>query len=133
MAKVNPYQIDQKEKYVVVNDMFEVVSSLKNKKDISSFFLGLLTPSEALMVARRIQVAKMIIDGHSYEEIRKKLGVGNSNIQQIDRWIHGDGEDFTNLIKSKVGKVDKKRKRNYNPESLLDKYPYHRLIRSLFE
>lgn len=130
--KVNPYQIDQKEKYVVINDMFEVISSLRSKNDIANFFLGLFTPGEALMLARRIQVAKMITDGSSYEEIRKKLGVGNNNIQQVDRWIHGDGADFMKLIKSKVGKIEDESRKNYNPESLLDKYPYHKLIKNLF-
>lgn len=130
--KVNPYQIDPKEKYIVVSDMFEVISGLGSKKEIANFFLGLFTPSEALMIARRIQIAKMILDGYGYDDIRKKLKVGNNNIQQIDRWIHEDGLDFSNLIKSKVGKQNKKTKNSYNTESLLDKYPYHRFIRSLF-
>lgn len=135
MAKVNPYQIDSKKKYIVINDMFEVISGLKTKKEIVDFFLGLFTPSESLMIARRIQIAKMLLDDENYESIRKELGVGNNNIQQVDRWIHREGSEYEKMIKSKIGKLKKKKenKRYHNPEkSLLDKYPYHRFIKNLF-
>ena len=136
MAKVNPYQIDHKEKYVAIDGMFEVISKLKTKKEIVDFLLGLFTPSESLMLARRIQIAKMILEGENYENIRKKLNVGNNTIQQIDRWVHSKGSDYEKLIKTKVAEVGKnkktKNKMTYNPESLLDKYPYHRFIKNLF-
>ena len=60
MSKIKPHEIDSKEKKEIINDMFEVIECLKTKQEIIDFLLGLFTASEALMMARRIQIAKLI-------------------------------------------------------------------------
>jgi uncharacterized protein YerC len=136
MAKVKPHQIDPKKKYVAINDLFEVISELKTKKEIVDFFLGLFSPSESLMLARRIQISKMLLDGANYEEIRKALGVGNSTIQKTDQWLHGGDMKYTQWLEATIIRTEKKkdnnRKSSYNPSSLLNKYPYHRFINRIF-
>jgi uncharacterized protein YerC len=137
MAKIKPHQIDPKQKYVAIDNLFEVISALKTKKEIVDFFLGLFSPSESLMLARRIQIAKLLLDGKNYEDIRKKLGVGNSTIQKTDLWLHGGDKKNTSWLSTTIKSVEKKvktksSKNGYNPESLLNKYPYHRFINRIF-
>lgn len=139
MAKIKPHQIDSKQKYIAIDNLFEVISALKTKKEIVNFFLGLFSPSEALMLARRIQIAKMLLSGSNYEDIRKKLGVGNSTIQKTDFWLHGGDEKNTLWLSKTIKSVEEKtveksrdKSSNYNPGSLLNKYPYHRFINKIF-
>ncbi|SRR6266567_2869564 len=136
MAKIKPHQIDAKQKYIAIDNLFEVISALKTKKQIVDFFLGLFSPSESLMLARRIQIARMLLDGANYEKIRKDLGVGNSTIQKTDSWLHGGDEKNTQWLYVTIKGVEKtkviKGKRGYNPASLLNKYPYHRFINRIF-
>ncbi len=137
MAKVKPHTVKPKEKYQAINSLFEVVSSLKTKQEIINFFLGLFTPSEALMVARRIQIAQMLLEDKSYEEIRKKLKVGTATVQRTYQWLHGGDDKYNNWLQNKIQKIGKSDKSNQinntiEYDSLLDKYPYHRFIKNIF-
>jgi uncharacterized protein YerC len=136
MAKIKPHQIDPKKKYVAINDLFEVIAELKTKKEIVDFFLGLFSPSESLMLARRIQISKMLLGGANYEDIRIFLGVGNSTIQKTDHWLHGGDEKYTKWLEDTIIRTENKKGRNsksgYDPASLLNKYPYHRFINRIF-
>jgi len=137
MAKIKPHQIEPKQKYVAIDNLFEVISALKTKKEIVDFFLGLFSPSESLMLARRIQIAKLLLDGRNYEDIRKSLGVGNSTIQKTDLWLHGGDEKNTVWLSTTIKSVEKNAKTKvsksgYDPASLLNKYPYHRFINRIF-
>jgi len=139
MAKIKPHQIDPKQKYVAIDNLFEVISALKTKKEIVDFFLGLFSPSESLMLARRIQIAKLLLDGSNYEDIRSKLGVGNSTIQKTDLWLHGGDDKNTQWLSSTIKTAERKivskagnKNNNYDPGSLLNKYPYHQFINRIF-
>lgn len=135
MAKIKPHQIDAKQKYIAINNLFEVISVLKTKKEIVDFFLGLFSPSESLMLARRIQIAKMLFEDANYEDIRKALGVGNNTIQKTDQWLHGGDDNHMKWLKATIKKPEKNargKRTNYNPASLLNKYPYHNFIGKLF-
>lgn len=136
MAKIKPHQIEPKQEYVAIDNLFEVISALKTKKEIVNFFLGLFSPSESLMLARRIQIAKLLLDGKKYEDIRKILGVGNSTIQKTDLWLHGGDEKNSSWLSTTIMSVEKRKVKNkgsnYDPASLLNKYPYHRFINKIF-
>jgi uncharacterized protein YerC len=136
MAKIKPHQINSKQKYIAIDNLFEVISALKTKQEIVNFFLGLFSPSESLMLARRIQIAKLLLDGLNYKDIRKALGVGNSTIQKTDLWLHGGDEKNASWLSTTILSAEKKRlengKSSYDPASLLNKYPYHRFINKIF-
>lgn len=136
MAKVKIYSMDKKEKQGIIDDLFEIFVELKTKNEVFSFLLGLFTPSEVVMIARRIQVVKMIIDEKSYDEIREKLKVSNQTITKMEHWLRGDDEKtefiirkINNSAKKKLN--DKNKSRNREPGSLLDRYPHHRFLRDL--
>jgi len=133
MAKVKPHAIDPKEKFEAIDNLFDVISNLKTKNEIVDFFLGLFTASESLMMARRIQVARLLLDGKGYEEIQKRLRVSSQMIHNTDQWLHkGDNKyvEWLNLRIQKKKAIENKKVLTY--ESMLDKYPYHRFIKNIF-
>ena len=133
MPKVRYSAISQKEKYQIIGDFFEIISELKSKKEVIDFFVGLLTPGEALMMARRIQIGKKILEKKSYDEIRKELRVGFHTITSTEKWIHGGTEDYSRWIekclRKKLEKIENGKSRKY--DSLLDRYPGHRILKNL--
>ena len=46
---------------------------LKSSKDLSNFIDDLLTEEEILDLAQRIKIAKLILDGKTYDEIAEKV------------------------------------------------------------
>ena len=136
MSKVRPHKIDPQEKKMAVENFFEVVLKMKTKNEIIDFFAGLFTASEMLMVSRRIQVAQMIMDEKTYDEIREKLGVGYDTITKTERWLRSDNEKYNlwiqNKLKNNIGKsVSKNIKNEINYGSILDKYPQHRFLKDI--
>lgn len=135
-GKVRVHLIDNQEKYEIVGDFFEIISGLKSKKEIIDFFVGVLTTSEILMISRRIQIAKMLSEKNSYEEIKKKLKVGCQTIVAVDNWIHGRGDEYNNWICECIKKIEArktKKIKSYRDYSLLDKYSNHRFWKEIFE
>lgn len=135
MGKVQTKNIDKNERYKIIGDFYEIVTNLRTKNEVIGFFMGLLTPSEALMFARRIQIAKMLLDDKSYDEIRKELKVGLSTVASVSNWLYGENDAFRKKIEEhKNSKNDADEngddyEKNYG--SLLNKYPQHRILRDL--
>ena len=138
MSKVRSHEIEQKERLEMISDFYQIVSRLKNKKEVAGFFIGLLTASEALMFARRIQIAQMLLEGRTILETRVKLKVGVDTIMNVSRWLYNDDNKvFRQQISLQLKQKQRDEKSNkkvgkypYNT-SELDKYPEWRILRKL--
>jgi uncharacterized protein YerC len=133
MPKVKPHEIDKKEKYEIIGNFFEIISNLKSKKEVIDFFVGLLTSSESLMMARRIQIAQMILDDEEYEAIRRALKVSNQTITKTDQWLHGEDDKYNRWLAMQLRKKPKKAEKTGEQFSTLDKYAHHRFLRDLLK
>lgn len=135
MGKVQTKNIEKEKRYEIIGDFYDIVTNLKTKKEVIGFFMGLLTSSEALMFARRIQIARMLLEDKSYEDIRDELKVGVATITNVSHWLYGENDAFRKKIeehkknKKKLSNEEGGYNRNYG--NLLDKYPQHRILKDL--
>ncbi|MDO8241026.1 MAG: YerC/YecD family TrpR-related protein [Candidatus Moranbacteria bacterium] len=129
MSKVRVYSIDKNERYQAVGDLFEIIVNLRTKKEVIDFLIGLFTPSEMLMIARRIQIAGMLLEDDNYEIIRKKLKVSNQTISKVEYWLKSD-EQKNKIIVTKLNQIKKSSKGKLN-RSVLDKFAHHRALKEL--
>lgn len=132
MAKFDPYSLSLKERNKVLNEFYSLVSSLRTRGQIINFFKDLLTPSEAVMLARRIQIAKMLLRGDNYEEIKRKLKVGADTIIRVQRWLKGGFggyiKSLEKVIKREEAREEVKAMRDADPhsiEGLAYRYPLY--------
>ena len=136
IGKVKPYDIPDKERYKIIGEFFDLIVGLKNKKEVMDFFIGLLTHSESLMLARRIQIAKLLMENQSYNEIKKKLKVGNSTITNTDKWLDMRNGQYRKILERHFamdcpGQHKGKRSKGREYKSMLDKYPQHRIFKKM--
>ncbi len=135
MSKVKFHSVPKEERYQIIGEFFDIIHFLRTKQEIIDFFIGLLTTSESLMMARRIQVAKLIIQEKKYEEIRKELKVSYQTIQKVERWLHERDGAYLKVLRRYFKKTEVEDKRQqqkkYQPERLLNRYPQHRLLRKI--
>ena len=87
MSKVSHHAITASEREIMLRHIAHAIGSLKREKDIHLFLQQLLTPSEVIMLSRRLKVARLLIEGKTYREIRELLKVGISTIITIDQWL----------------------------------------------
>jgi len=115
-GKVKYHQLGDSEKKKYLGDFYSMIALLKTREDAKNFFKDLLTLSEVVMISRRIQVAIMLLDDKTYEEIRKKLKVGGSTICQVDRWLNNGFGGYRKIIAEY--------KKKYPAKNDFEKYGY---------
>lgn len=72
-----------KDQKLVVDSFYKV----KTKKDLNSFIEDLLSQEETLDLAQRLKIARLILEGKTYEEIAALIPVSTSTISKIGQVI----------------------------------------------
>ncbi len=134
MAKIKIHEVDQRERAQMMNDFFDMVSEMKTRKDVANFFKDMLTPSETLMLTRRIEIAKMLLVGFSYADIKKKLRAGDNTINYVNKWLFtGFGGYLKELQESKNKEQARRQLPKNEWEALKQKYPAHFFIFNMID
>ena len=134
MAKRRVFEVDKNERYYMLNNFYVLITEIKTKKDAANFVRDLFTPSESLMITRRIEIAKLLLSGWNYEEISKKLKVGTNTINNVNRWLYtGFGGYLKELRKTKTKKEFKNSMPTTEWEKIKKQYPAHFLIANLID
>ncbi|MDP3661688.1 MAG: YerC/YecD family TrpR-related protein [bacterium] len=131
-SKINP-----KERWRILDEFWTMVALLETKDEVKSFFKDLLSATESVMLARRIQVAKLLLSGFGYDTIQKKLGVAPNTIASVHRWLEGGFGGYISAIPklekeiSRREKIAEKKQEESVPlsfEWMRKKYPLHYLL-----
>lgn len=82
-----------KDQKLLVDSFYKV----RTKKDLAKFIEDLFSPEETLDLAQRLKIAKLILDGKTYEEIAAQIPVSTSTISKIGQVIKFGKGGFTLL------------------------------------
>lgn len=66
------------------------------------------------MLARRLQVAELLVGGRSYDQIQNKLKVGISTIQSIEGWLEHAARDYQ-LVRAEQRELEQARAHHKEP------------------
>jgi TrpR-related protein YerC/YecD len=135
-GKVRYNELNEFQKKKYLGEFYDMISILRTRDEAKNFFKDLLTLSEVVMISRRIQIAKMLLSGKSYEEIRKELRVGSNTVNQVEKWVNNGFGGYKEIIKrySKKKALEIKKEVGDTPFSLNHirrKYPLHFLLLNL--
>ncbi len=133
-VKYNELSEDEKKKFL--GQFYSMVAMLKNREEVKSFLKDLLTLSEVVMVSRRIEIAKMLLEGFTPLEIKGKLKVGLSTIAHVERWLNQGFGGYKKIIeryneKYASRKFDPEEMTPFSPAWVRKKYPAHGLLFNL--
>lgn len=96
-----------KDTKLLIDSFFKV----KTKKNLTKFIEDLFSPEETLDLAQRIKIAKLILEGKTYEEIAAQIPVSTSTISKIGQVIKFGKGGFALLHNStKAQKVNNNQK-----------------------
>src|SRR3989338_1539461 len=85
-----------KDQQLLIDSFFKI----KTKKNLNIFIEDLFSPEETLDLAQRLKIAKLILDGKTYEEIAAEIPVSTSTISKIGQVIKFGKGSFTLLQNS---------------------------------
>ncbi len=73
-------------------ELYKVILSLKSEEDCKIFFEDLCTMKELDSMAQRIQSAKLLLKGETYEKIIAKTEISSATLSRVSRCVkYGEG------------------------------------------
>ena len=79
------------------DQLFDSILQLQNREECYRFFRDIATVAEIQELGHRLEVARMLREGATYEEIADKTGVSTATISRVKRALEY-GADGYNLI-----------------------------------
>jgi len=106
-GKLDYRKISPKQRKALQKELLLTLTKLGMSKDAATFLNDLLTRSEIIMLARRIQIAKRLLLNHSFEEIKRDIHVGLATIRLVNTQQY-----IADLIGCSQSTVSKELRRN---------------------
>ena len=82
-----------------VKELFEAILALKNEEECFLFFEDVCTTNEILSFAQRYQVAKLLGENRTYQEIAEKSGASTATISRVKRSIDDGSGGYEMVFK----------------------------------
>jgi len=75
-----------------LDQLFDAILSLETREECYKFFDDIATMNEVQSLAQRLQVAKMLNNGSTYNEIEKQTNASTATISRVRRCLdYGSG------------------------------------------
>ncbi len=81
------------------NQLFNVIAELDSAEEVASLFEDLCTPKEIEYMAQRIEGAKLLMQGESYNQIINKTSISTATLGRINRCIQYGNGGYNKLLK----------------------------------
>lgn len=94
--------MNAKIKEVATDKLFEAILSLNTVEECYAFFEDICTVNEMKALAQRLEVAKMLEEKRTYQEIQQETHASTATISRVNRCL-SYGSDGYKLILERVG------------------------------
>lgn len=85
------------------NHIFELflktIVGIRNTDDARNFIEDLLSPTERVMLIKRLAIAVLLTKGYTYDDIDDTLKVSRSTIMNVSIWLKHGKSGYTNAVK----------------------------------
>ena len=82
-----------------MDDLFKAILTLETTEECYAFFEDLCTIKEIDEMAKRLRVAKMLVQNKIYLEVAKNTGRSTATISRINRCIKYGSGGYTKILK----------------------------------
>ena len=90
-----------------VDALFDAILSLESREECYKFFEDLCTVKEVSDMAQRLEAAKLLLNGRTYDQIVKEVEISTATISRINRCIQYGTGGYRSVIE-KVSAQEKK-------------------------
>lgn len=92
----------------LTDQLCEAVLLLKDNAECYQFFEDICTISEIKAFAQRLEVARMLRGGHTYDEIVERTGASTATISRVKRCLNYGADGYKTILE----RLDEKKKAN---------------------
>ena len=98
MPRSKPQRLTFRERQKLLSEFWTAVFLLETVEETRSFFKDLLSETEEVMLARRLKIARLILEGKSYGAIEKTMHAGPGTIASVHAWLDGGFGGYVRAI-----------------------------------
>lgn len=128
--KVN--ELSKDEYTQTLDALYASASAVQGPTQMKRFLNNLLTESERIMLGRRILIARLLLQGKTWDSIRQMTGTGYSTIERVQSWLHDQLPGYETVITTmKEESIQHDFKKKYATSMLFRlkrRYPLHFLL-----
>nr|WP_245301608.1 YerC/YecD family TrpR-related protein [Virgibacillus natechei] len=77
-----------------MDQLFDAILSLNDREECYRFFDDIATMSEIHSISQRLQVAKMLTEGHTYNVIEKEANASTATISRVRRSLNYGSDGY---------------------------------------
>ena len=98
MAQVSKYLLSDKIKSEINSLFLETFPLLYRQEDILNFIEDFLSPTERIVLSKRLTIALMLKRGYSYEAIKKLIKVSQATIADVNLKLKYSGKGYHKIL-----------------------------------
>src|SRR3989344_4793003 len=119
------FKLSKQEQTDLFIKLSKALSLLHSSEEMAHLLKDLLSEAEVLMLARRLQIAELLLEGLTFDEIRKNIKAGPNTIAKIQTWLELHGEGYRTVAKRNSKKDSNSRESSKSFGKLKRKYPMY--------
>lgn len=78
------------------------LANISSESEMEKYIFDLFTPTERVMLAKRLAIAALLVKGVTYLEISQKLKVSTSTVARVNLWLKHSGSGYKTAVE-KIG------------------------------
>ncbi|WP_177505347.1 YerC/YecD family TrpR-related protein [Anaerosinus sp.] len=82
----------------LTDQLCKAVLLLKDTEECYQFFEDICTISEIKALAQRLEVARMLRDGHTYDDIVDRTGASTATISRVKRCLNYGADGYKSIL-----------------------------------
>lgn len=90
------YQSKIKDKFT--DALFKAILQLKTEEECYRFFEDICTIKEIQSISQRLEVAKLLKEGQTYNEIENATGASTATISRVNRCLHYGADGYKIIL-----------------------------------
>jgi TrpR-related protein YerC/YecD len=81
------------------DELVEAVTRLRDPVVVAAFLRDLCTSTELDAMGQRLQVARLVDEGMSYQEISRRTGASTATVTRVAQWLHHGQGGYRAVLK----------------------------------
>lgn len=81
-----------------MDDLFKAILALKDEEECYNFFMDICTINELQSLVQRFDVAKMLREKKTYQEIAKETGASTATISRVNRSLNYGNDGYAIVL-----------------------------------
>lgn len=92
-------KLTYKDKEDLLLSLCRAVASIKNSTEAAELIKDIFTENEAEVISKRVEIARLLVDGHTFDHIANGLKVSKGTISRVSVWLSESGDGLRKVIK----------------------------------